>query len=485
MRLPSRKRTVNLRSLIGNWKYFLSALVYLAVVFFWVIVSAPGNMSPDSLESFRQIYQGDYDNFHPLSYTFLIGVTTFWGEAPVGIIVFQSLLMATTIYLLMTHLMKNAGKATILICCAAVYLTPFIGNFATTVWKDVPYACFTIIGLVLLSSMFYTPLNWKNPFLLKWIGGLASFAVGSTFRHEGIISGVIYILLVLVLSRFFLGKKWATLRFKSTLTISMLSVLVLSYLFQNFIVVQSGARLAPVDNSLSSFVHDLAYANAVNPNGMPTSVSRVLESIVSGEASVAAASCVNGSLLFEKVGFNASELRENASVIPKLWLRALFSDSAPNLLKARYCKAQTFIPWPLALPPSKYVWGYFGIDPNPYGLENEIKDGRFYEETVKLRNIAISWLNTWNNVGRAIAWPGIHTTFLFVIFILFRQKLRIDPGLAIFILALVIGRTLLLITVTNGPWYRLALPIHIISVCTFAMVLSRLVHFLRIEFRKL
>jgi len=476
--------TFRLLSTIKDWKLLFSLVAYAIAVIFWVMGSSPGNMSPDSLESFRQLYQGDYNNFHPLSYTFLIGASTFWGKVPIGIIVFQSALMAITIYLLINRVFANVRKSSTLNVCTAIYITPFVGNFATTVWKDVPYACFTIIGLVLLSTDFSASMGWKLLLKPGWILGTIIFALGSTFRHEGFISGILFITIAIFLSPFFLEKRLtATTIFTSSC--SIVSMLLLSLIFQSMLVTLTGAKPAPADNSLSSFIQDIAYAKEMNPSQIPSDVSPILSSIVSGESAKAASNCTSGSLLFEKPGFDANALRDNASLIPKLWLKTLFSGAGESLLKARYCKAQTFIPFPFATPPSTYVWGYFGIDPNPYGLENSIKEGAFYNLRQEMRNILVSWLNTWNSIGRGIAWPGLHAGFVIWVLVFFRQKLRIDSSLALLLMSLVLARTLLLIFASNGPWYRLGLPIHIISLSIWSLILFRCLQFLRQEFNKL
>ncbi len=467
-----------------NLKFYLSLILYISVICTWIIASRPGNMSPDSLESFRQIYKGGYDDFHPLAYTFFVGVTSLWGTFPVGVIIVQSVLMSLSIYLLLGRLLMKSTKTTVIFLSSVLYSTPFVGNFATTVWKDVPYSTLTIIGLVLLSSSFSTSPNPRGVLHPSWILGVVSISLGSTFRHEGFISGLVYLVTALLLLWIF-AKNKLKISQVALPALSVVTGLILGLVFQNLLVSAVDARPAPSDNSLSSFVHDLAYANEVNPTLMPPNAKKLVDSIVSGDASTAALNCTNGALLFEKEGFDALQLRVNAGQIPINWLRTLFSSAGGNLIKARHCRASTFLPFPIALPPESYVWGYFGIDANPYGLQNSVDEGRMPNFTKKLRDFTVSWLQHWNDVGRLIAWPGLHTTFIIVILLFFRRFLRIEDSIALLLLSLVIGRTLILIAVSNGPWYRLGLPIHLISISLFLVLVFRLVQIARLEFKKL
>jgi hypothetical protein len=318
----------------------------------------------------------------------------------------------------------------------------------------------------------------------KSVSGLFLFGLGSAFRHEGIITAIIVAFLFLVIN----SKAIKVTKSRIIFLIQILLVafiLIVSAVFQNLLVNVTNAQPAPKDNSLSSFIHDLAFTRVTSPLKLPRDVDLIVGSIVSGESAQAASQCTLGSVMFQKSGFDSLALTENASKVPVLWLKVLFSENGLNLLKARYCKAQTFIPFPLATPPPFYVWGYIGIDPNPLGLKSAIPDGFFKPIVIGMKNIVSSWLSVWNDFGRVRAWPGLHTSFILIILTLFRSKLQINQNTEIILLSIVTGRTLVLIAATNGPWYRLALPMYLISISLALVVVHRVCSLLKKEFNKL
>jgi hypothetical protein len=259
----------------------------------------------------------------------------------------------------------------------------------------------------------------------------------------------------------------------------------LSVLAQNLLVAITNAEPAPKDNSVSSFLHDLAYTRGMSTQKLPKNADLIINSIISGDSATAAKNCSNGSLMFEKAGFSSTALNENASSIPKIWARVLFSENGTTLLKARFCKSQTFIPFPFATPPSSYVWGYFGIDPNPFGFDNQIHKGFFSPILIELRDLTVAWLNLWNSIGRVIAWPGLHSGFVIFTLIFFGKKLKMDTKLVLVLGSVVLGRTFVLVGAANGPWYRLALPIYFISITLALLISYRIIKHIRIEFNKL
>lgn len=174
------------------WLMAPSIAVYgLALAAYW-----PAQMSPDSIDQWRQIVNGYYADAHPVLSTFFYKLAYFVYPAPQAAVIFQILVFSLVTWFFLREMMAW-GVPRYVAAIAAIIIPVFPANFmlVTTLWKDVPFT----IGIILLSGLAAREV--RLGLTLKW-GSLIAMGLAGVLifgvRHNGIvIVGLFFALLLL------------------------------------------------------------------------------------------------------------------------------------------------------------------------------------------------------------------------------------------------------------------------------------------------
>lgn len=109
---------------------------------FWAQVFFPGNMTPDSFDSWNQAIRGDYFDQHPVIYALLMRVSIgLFGENIAFFTVLQACAFYLSSFVLIREVIglgRNKGRSRFFLTCVALFsVIPILWLYSTIIWKDV------------------------------------------------------------------------------------------------------------------------------------------------------------------------------------------------------------------------------------------------------------------------------------------------------------------------------------------------------------
>ena len=146
-------------------------------ILFWFLSSFPGKMTVDSLDVWSQVKSGQFNDWHTVTYGYFVYVFSLGGRYLALVSLTQAALAYLAVFKLISALFADKTFGTKLKISSVIFLLPFIGSISVTLWKDVPYAVFSVIGLSCL-------INSNEPSKTRSYGFLY-LGLGSLFRHDG------------------------------------------------------------------------------------------------------------------------------------------------------------------------------------------------------------------------------------------------------------------------------------------------------------
>jgi hypothetical protein len=412
--------------------------------FFWVSASAPGVFSPDSIEVWRQIKFWDFNNWHPVTFTIWVWVTSFFGKSVFLAVIFQSLLLATSLVLTFKLVFRQKPWSFAIFCAGVLQWTPFVGQMGVTLWKDIPYTGFLLLSVAVFElnkSRLRIPLTI---FLLS---------LGSSFRHDGI-----YVLIIL-LSGLFIFLIWIKVKKVEWKSFGALSkVLVISFLFtlviNEAIPVIMSAEPTKHFAKYGPLLQDLSATRQLDSIGFSESENILISKMVSGDAARGALDCERWDVMAMSPGVNEKLVNESGSTIPKIWTRILFSKSGDTLIKAHFCRSKAFLPGFFI--PKNWVWTYFAIDPNSLGISRNAWGVS--------NDVATRMDQAFTLFGRFLGWPGLYLNILIISVLLLRKKPLVGNRAIWILITLGTSRGILNSLYTTGPYYRYGLLTQLIAI---------------------
>jgi hypothetical protein len=456
------------------------AFFYIAApILFWFIGMFPAVLTPDSFSVIGLIRSEEFNSFHTLSYLMFVWILSIGGKAIYLVALIQLFMNYLALYLSVRVFFRNyVSNTRIILVTSTLFATPFFGPISATIWKDNPFNSLTLIGLILLLENFYTDnYQFRNRKNLAAIGLLA---VGSTFRHDGpwtlILFGIVLLTLGLVKIR------------RNGMKIVLIGVsLGFAFIFSLSISsVASGlvkSEPVPRYQKTLSFLLDLQYVNANHPEMLKPEIKASLDEISSGPSLEGAKSCSN-TYNFWNPGFNQDAADKYVYEIPKFWLKSMDSNARDTILKARFCRTSSVTPWPISRVPEYGYWPTVGISPNSENFSHPIWAYPLYLA-------GYVWSYLWGINGNLIAWPGLHLTLTFFILLRLRSRNTISrPTVQVSALLLVyfFCRSAILFLSTASQEFRylsgvyfLSLPLILFNVFSYVTKIKQERRSLRID----
>lgn len=194
--------------LVKPTKYtWLIILLVLGISLFYWVAFFPAAMTPDSLSQWRQAHTGEFDDGHPIIFTWLIMLLVKIWNSP-GIIALFQILVVTSVYgYAFDFLLKRKVHPLFLgILTAIILVIPSFTIFSIIIWKDIIYSSFLLFFTVNLAKLHFSKGNWiksRSGFLLLLLSAFGT----AFFRHNGLPVFILTFVLLIILFR----NKWKPL----------------------------------------------------------------------------------------------------------------------------------------------------------------------------------------------------------------------------------------------------------------------------------
>jgi hypothetical protein len=317
----------------------LTAAVALPMLV-WLALYQPGMMSPDSVGMWQQAVNGGWTDGHPPIYTAALWVASETVGSPWLVTVAQSLLLAASMVAVgraSTRLGVPRNWAVVPVVVLAI--SPMVGAFAISVWKDVPYAAVFLFAGARTVDLVTARLADRDPtpLLVPLTGWLVLAAL---LRQNGLVMAVV--LLVAVASLLGPGRR----RFAAVAGATVVVVLVGAKA-----VVYPALEVAPSppNASVANVLHDLAAHVAADDGALSDEQLDVLEQLApldEWERAYGSTGCWSQNWQFDEA-FDWDRIPELRSELLGAWTSAAVADPA-TLVRNRMCVAAiVWSPWPL------------------------------------------------------------------------------------------------------------------------------------------
>jgi hypothetical protein len=422
-----------------------SRIFLIGTGLFWLLGSYPAKMSPDSSAVWKWIKRGEWNDWHTVSYELFVYITSLGGRFIFLTAVVQSSLVIYSIWSVIRTLRPNLSRAQTDALTGLIFLIPFIGGVAVSIWKDVVFSALLVIG----TTRLVTPLKSRKNHLLT-IFVLTSAAL---FRHDGWPTLLLAGLLAFALVFFFSAPSRNAIR-------SIGVILILSAILSAFIspalVKVMGAVESPKWFATSAFLADLQYVNAQAPMNLSDGDKKILDEI-SGESSR------NGSLNCASVNevvfaddFDTEAARKYWLKIGRMWLTYMRGPSADMMVRAHLCRSGVFLPPPFAnSSESMYTLPSNSEQPDdPQLAHKDVIPG--------LHGLVTIWSQLWQFNDHLTAWPGLHALLIFILcFYLYRTPRH--KGFLLPLVVLTLSRVLILTVFGLALDFRYAYSVIIFS----------------------
>jgi hypothetical protein len=431
----------------------------------------PAVLTGDSYEVLKHINNPDtaLKNSPYVTSAFVIfsKILSFGGNFLPGIAFFQSVLIYLALFMWVNILIPRPSKESRLLLTGLMFITPFFGAMAVTIWKDVLYIAFTMIGLAFLAQL--NSIKKKSSYFFG--GGL--LAVGATFRHEGFI--ILFACVVMLIIAHCFYKKFFSieiyLKFAFTFLISAILSILLSFCFNKITNFQTPSNFYKTQ----AFFLDLEYANSNFPETLPLEIKEVLQKISTERTLVGIKACSDPQNFYTST-FDLEYAESEWLNMPKYWLQALSSNSREVIILSKICRTSSVLPVPLSFIPQSGYWPTIGMSPNSLNPDRPLIIERFAYP------IGWAWSQIWWVNGNLIGWPGLHLTAI-IVFLVFRFQRGVygnsDTKNAIMLIPLtfLIARSLVLFWTATGQEFRYFAHVYFISI---PLLLGFLLNVLRV-----
>lgn len=231
------------------WALGATALVWLPMLV-WFLAFRPGIMTPDSLVTWEQATLGGWVDWHPPVNTAVMWVSAELFGSPGPVTLVQSLLLAASVVAVArASLRAGANRWAVIAVTAVLALSPMVGAFSVSIWKDIPYtACLLFIGARIVdlarARAAGDPVVARQAVVSVCLWGLLASAV----RQNGIFFLGVLLIALLILFRDL--RRW---------TACGLLLVVASVAWLKLVVYPvADIRADPKRQVLAPFLHDIA-----------------------------------------------------------------------------------------------------------------------------------------------------------------------------------------------------------------------------------
>jgi hypothetical protein len=403
-------------------------------------------MTPDSFDVWGQVKSHEFSNRNTVGYSLFFIVTTLGGKYHLLTSLFQLLLIVFAIFTLFKSLMPHNSNMTNRWLTLSILLIPQISSVSLTLWKDVPFTAFLLLGVCHFSNALTTKRN-SIMFL-----GLSELVIACIFRHDGWLT-LMFIALIFGLVSI-KAKKNANLKYVSLILITS----VLGFLFSVALPKSVSADPVPRWFQLSTLAHDLVYAYSSSEGSLSPQTQTLIRDLAGPLSIEGSRNCstING-LVFSP-DFNKEVVDARYRELIRSWFKEASGPAAPFMYEARFCRVKNFLPPLISSQPTYAYWIANGIDePNAYNL----RSGDFFEP---IRFVGKFWTAIWMTNHAQLGWPGLHSLLVVLCCVYFWQRSNKNQ-IYLMLFSMTIARSLVMVAISTAGDFRYALMIHVVSAC--------------------
>jgi len=439
-------------------KILFPAILLLCLNAIWVLSAWPASLSPDSLTVIDYIRQGRYLDWHTITWLLYVKLTTLNGSAIWLSILIQVSLMNFLIFQLIQFFRPELKKEKIFWLCIVLVSTPWIGANQVTLWKDVTYSIFVLLGVLWIIKSIQ-----NGKFSVK---GISALTFGSACRHEGWLTLLIALGMIGLITLSNRRKMNKQNRF--ILVSSLIIAIAFSVVGNSFLINATNSERNPNWTRTQTFLGDIAYVVSVAPETLDPETVEFVKSHTTSPIGLSRQICENAAPFLQSTGFDQNVANYNAPEVLNQWFKVLLKNPK-DLARGHFCKSKAFLPWPFTGYTSySYYWFEWGMwTPNYLNMEPE-------PPLVILRSLMTFWLEIWNINGKFLSATGWQISLLTVLLIFLRRKNYISSVGLISFMCLAWSRDLLLIALGHGGDARLSILISIVLLTSGAAAISTL-----------
>jgi hypothetical protein len=449
---------------INPFFLFLNILVNA----YWLFSGWPGTFTGDSVMVLDQIKTGLWNDWHPILYTLYYAVITLGGNYPGLGSLIQVFLLNIAIILFVRNVTLCSLNFAILFN-TLLLTTPYIGPYSITVWKDVPYLTFTILGLVQIIKVLRLGVNQFSKKLC-----LFYFVLGASMRHDGPMTLLVSALVFFCFS-FLLLRKWFETQKERKLELTTVSkslawAALIGFTIQLATPVLLNAK--PKEDSMISmaFLRDLSHIAKNDSGFLDAEEYNLIRSFSDNTSWSFADDCVGPNGYLSPSNFNFDKANLYSLEVLGIWLKHFFSGDAVALLEARACNLSSFS-FPILFenkPNNQVLWTACTVsEVAPFDLaavptsKSPLK--------VSLSEFLNSKVCGW---PKYLGWPIVFSIFgLIASTFLFVKTRRIE---ILLLGCVILGRSLILYTFSVAQDFRYALLIHLLAITLITCVFLEL-----------
>lgn len=167
--------------------YGIFTSIALFITLFLYFGFRPGFFSVDSFSQIDQAFSGNYNDWHPVLHTLLFFTLPLKLSHSIPFIVpFQLILLSLVMGYMGMILCKYAGIKYAIGAYAYIFLNPFVLYTILYPWKDVGFAIFALLSMVMAIDIYYSPQTHEKYWWLNIVLGII-LAVTGILRHNGIL----------------------------------------------------------------------------------------------------------------------------------------------------------------------------------------------------------------------------------------------------------------------------------------------------------
>lgn len=244
-------------SLPGCKAIWTTLLVWMPMVC-WYAALRPGLMSSDSLSVWRQATSGDWVDLHPPVYTAAMLLSASIFDHPGLLTLGQSLFLAASVVAVARSLVRlGAPVRALWFATGALAVSPMLGAFSISLWKDVPYTAAVLFASARIIDLACVQLQGQGGDVVPTMKSLTLWLVAATlFRQNGVIFAGVVLSVLMAIPR---GRRRSVAAAGGVVVLSLVLVKLVVY-------PAAGVERAPTQASLAMFMHDIAAVARTDPS---------------------------------------------------------------------------------------------------------------------------------------------------------------------------------------------------------------------------
>lgn len=185
--------------------FILYFMIIFLTGFVYLIAFYPAIMSPDSLSSWGQAHTKEFNDWHPIVFTWIIMILSYIWDSPAIVSLFQILVLSLILAYSFCQFQKlGINKFLLVIMSFIIAIIPSFGIYNIIIWKDVLFSASILIFTVHLFMIMRSKGKWLSSKINIIFFFLASFGV-VFLRHNGF---PIFVLTMLALLLYYWKSVW-------------------------------------------------------------------------------------------------------------------------------------------------------------------------------------------------------------------------------------------------------------------------------------